>query len=261
MVGSNNVATSTYGYAGGMDYHYSSNTMLGFSLAGGGTNWNLANALGTGRSDAFLAGIHGMTHEGPWYLAGALAFANNWFTTNRVAFAGDQLSASFQGQNYAARFEGGYRFIVPVSAYALTVTPYAAIQTQDFHTPTYTETDLSGGGFGLSYNAMNGTDTRNELGARFDDLTTFDSMPLILRAKVAWAHDWTSDPALNASFESLASTSFTVFGAPIPHNSVLTTAGAQLFFTPAWSVIAMFDGEFADGVQTYSGSGTLRYTW
>ena len=35
----------------------------------------------------------------------------------------------------------------------------------------YSETDLTGGGFGLSYNAMNGTDTRSELGARFDDLT------------------------------------------------------------------------------------------
>ncbi|HEY1600544.1 MAG TPA: autotransporter outer membrane beta-barrel domain-containing protein [Pirellulales bacterium] len=88
VIGSNNVATSTYGYAGGMDYHSSPDTMLGFSLAGGGTNWNLANALGTGRSDAFLAGIHGITRQGPWYLAGALAFANNWFTTNRIAFSG-----------------------------------------------------------------------------------------------------------------------------------------------------------------------------
>jgi len=34
------------------------------------------------------------------------------------------------------------------------VTPYAALQTQWFHTPDYRETDLTGGGFGLAYNAM-----------------------------------------------------------------------------------------------------------
>jgi uncharacterized protein with beta-barrel porin domain len=259
-VGSNNVTTSTYGYAAGLDYHYSPDTVFGFSLAGGGTNWNLAQGLGTGRSDAFLAGVYGVTHEGPWYLGGALAFANNWFTTNRTAM-GDQLSASFQGQSYSARLESGYRFVVPTDRNAIGVTPYAAIQTQDFHTPAYSETDLTGGGFGLSYNAMNGTDTRSELGSRFDDLTTLDNLPLVLRAKLAWAHDWVSNPSLNASFESLPGTGFTVFGAPIPHDSALTSAGAQLFFTPNWSFLAKFDGEFAHGYQLYAGSGTLRYTW
>jgi uncharacterized protein with beta-barrel porin domain len=72
--GSNNVATSTFGFAGGMDYHVSPNTIVGFSLAGAGTNWGLANALGTGRGDAMQAGVYGVTRRGPAYLAGALAF-------------------------------------------------------------------------------------------------------------------------------------------------------------------------------------------
>jgi uncharacterized protein with beta-barrel porin domain len=46
------------------------------------------------------------------------------------------------------------------------------------------------GGFGLSYDAMNGTDTRSELGGRFDDMTALGTMPLLLRAKVSWAHDF-----------------------------------------------------------------------
>jgi outer membrane autotransporter protein len=141
------------------------------------------------------------------------------------------------------------------------VTPYAAIQWQNFHTPSYSETDFTGGGFALSYNAMNGTDTRSELGTRFEDLTAFADMPLVLRAKIAWAHDWVSDPALNATFELLPGTGFTVFGAPIPHDSALTSAGAQLFFTPSFSLLAKFDGEFASGSRIYAGSGTLRYTW
>jgi uncharacterized protein with beta-barrel porin domain len=86
-------------------------------------------------------------------------------------------------------------------------------------------------------------------------------MPLILRAPVAWAHDWVSNPALNASFESLPGTSFTVFGAPIPHDSALASAGAELIVTSHLSVLAKFDGEFAAGSQTYAGTGTVRYTW
>jgi uncharacterized protein with beta-barrel porin domain len=70
-----------------------------------------------------------------------------------------------------------------------------------------------------------------------------------------------SNPALNASFESLPGSSFTVDGAPLPHDSALTSAGAELFLTTNWSLIGKFDGEFAATVQTYAGTGTLRYTW
>lgn len=115
--------------------------------------------------------------------------------------------------------------------------------------------------FGLSYNAMNATDVRSELGARFDDPTLLYRKPLIPFGRVAWAHDWVSNPSLNAVFESLPGASFTVNGAPMPANSALTTAGAQLFLSHNWSLLAKFEGEFATGSQTYAGSGTLRYTW
>ena len=81
--------------------------------------------------------------------------------------------------------------------------PYAALQTQWFRTPSYSETDLSGGSLGLTYNAMTANDTRSEVGARFDDLTVLGTMPLMLRARLAWAHDWVSNPSLDAVFQSL----------------------------------------------------------
>jgi outer membrane autotransporter protein len=259
-VGSNNVTTSTYGYAAGMDYHVTPDSVVGFALAGSGINWGLAQGLGTGRSDAVQAGVYGITHAGPAYVAGALSFANNWFTTNRIAL-GDQLTAKFDGQSYGARLESGYRFAVPVYHGVVGVTPYAALQAQAFHTPSYSETDVTGGGLGLAYNALTGTDTRSELGARFDEPTLLGTLPLVLRAKLAWAHDWVSNPSLNASLEALPGTGFTVNGAAIPQNSALTSAGAQLYFTPNWSLIGKFDGGFAPGSQTYAGSGTLRYSW
>jgi autotransporter-associated beta strand protein len=260
-VGSNTVSTQTYGSAVGLDYHVDPRTVVGFALAGGGTNWGLANALGTGRSDAFQVGTYGVTWRGPLYLAGALAFTNHWFTTNRSAL-GDQLTANFSGQSYGGRIEAGYRYVAsPLPTVVLGVTPYAAVQVQDFQTPSYSESDVTGGGFGLSYAAMNATDTRTELGTRFDAPTLVYGLPLILRSKVAWAHDFVSSPALSAAFESLPGAGFTVNGAPIPHDSALVSAGAQLFITPNWSLLAKFDGEFAAGTQTYAGNGTLRYAW
>ena len=80
-------------------------TVVGFALAGGGTNWGLASGFGNGRSDAMQAGVYGITHMGAAYVAGALAFTNHWFTTNR-GVQGGQLSANFDGQSYGARLEG-----------------------------------------------------------------------------------------------------------------------------------------------------------
>jgi outer membrane autotransporter protein len=168
-IGSNNVTASDFGFAVGADYHYSPDTLLGFALAGAGTNWGLAQNLGGGRSDAFMVGGYGITHFGPAYLAADAAFANHWFSTSRTAL-GDQLTARFNGQSYGARLEAGYRYAMPVNGAIVGVTPYAAVQGQWFHTAAYNETDNTGGGFGLSFGAMNAHDTRSELGGRFDEL-------------------------------------------------------------------------------------------
>ncbi|MFZ0721348.1 MAG: autotransporter outer membrane beta-barrel domain-containing protein [Xanthobacteraceae bacterium] len=263
VTGSNDVTASDYGFAAGMDYHVTPDTVYGFGVAGGGTNWNLAQGLGNGRSDAFQAGVYAKTHAGQFYLSGALAFANHWFTTTRTAAFGDQLQANFTGQSYAVRGEAGYRFSVPnigtqKTGMIVGVTPYAALQVQDFHTPSYSETDLTGGGFGLSYASMNATDTRSELGARFDNLQVVYGVSLVLRGRLAWAHDWMSGASLGAAFQALPGSAFTVSGAAQPRNSALTTAAAELHMTSNWTAIAKFDGEFASGAQTYGGTGTLK---
>jgi len=66
--------------------------------------------------------------------------------------------------SFAGKLESGYRSAVPLSAGAMA--HYAAIQRQSFRTANYSETDLTGGGLGLNFNAMSATDTRSDLGAR-----------------------------------------------------------------------------------------------
>jgi uncharacterized protein with beta-barrel porin domain len=52
------------------------------------------------------------------------------------------------------------------------------------------------------------------LGGRFDRLLLLNpEAALTLRARVAWAHDWISDPTLAALFQTLPGASFIVNGA------------------------------------------------
>ena len=67
--------------------------------------------------------------------------------------------------------------------------------------------------------------------------------------------------SLGAVFQALPGSSFTVNGAAPPTNSALTSASAELHLTANWTVIAKFDGEFAQTAQTYAGTGTLKYSW
>ena len=141
-VGSHDLTARTGGGAVGLDYHFSPDTFLGIALAGGGTSWELTQGLGGGRSDAFQVGTYAATRWGPAYIAGALAFTNHWMSTDRFAL-GDHLTADFNAQSFGGRLEGGYRFATVVGG----VIPYAALQAQSFHTPAYSETDVTGGGF------------------------------------------------------------------------------------------------------------------
>jgi autotransporter-associated beta strand protein len=255
--GSHDLSARGVGFAAGLDYRLTPDTVAGFAFAGGGTDWSLAQGLGGGKSDAFQAGLYGATRWGPAYVAAAFAFTNHWMSTDRFA-VGDHLTANFNAQSYGGRIESGYRFATIYGG----ITPYAAIQAQSFHTPGYTETDAIANGFALTFNGRDATDTRSELGARFDRvLAVYTNAVLALRGRVAWAHDWVSDPTLLPVFQALPGASFIVDGATPAKNSALTSAGAELRLANGVTLLAKFDGEFAAHSSTYAGTGTVRYRW
>src|SRR5262249_7607143 len=135
-------------------------------------------------------------------------------------------------------------------------------EAQSCRTRAYNEVDLTGVGFGLAYNSRTGTDTRSELGARFDHVAAVNPAALLtLRARLAWAHDWVTDPTLAPAFQALPGASFIVNGATPTKNAALASAGAELRLANGVSLLAKFDGEFASRAQTYAGTGTVRWTW
>ena len=260
--GSNTATSNIYGTAVGADYRFSPFTIAGFSLAGGGTNFSVANS-GYGRSDLFQAGAFVRHNIGAAYLSGALAYGWQDITTDRtVTVAGvDRLRARFNANAWSGRVEAGYRFVAPVIG-GVGFTPYAAGQFNTFDLPAYAEGVISGANtFALAYGAKSATNTRNELGLRVNKSFAMQTAILTLRGRVAWAHDFNPDRSVAATFQTLPGASFFVNGAAQASDSALVTASAETKWMNGWSTTATFEGEFSNVTRSYAGKGVLRYAW
>ena len=150
--GTNTSTSRIFGVAAGADYIFSPNTVAGFALAGGGTNFNVAGG-GGGRSDLFQAGAFVRHTVGAAYITGALAYGWQDVITDRtVTVAGiDRLRAQFNTNAFSGRAEAGYRFVSPWIG-GVGITPYAAGQFTTFDLPAYAEQVVSGANtFALAY--------------------------------------------------------------------------------------------------------------
>ena len=258
-LGSNSANVRAFGFVAGADYRISPSTIAGFALGGGATQFGV-NSFGTGRSDLFQAGAFVRHTIGAAYVTTAVAYGWQDVTTDRtVTISGlDHLRAEFNANAFSGRIEGGYRFATPW----MGVTPYAAGQFTVFSLPSYAEQALSGSSaFALSYAAKDVTDPRTELGVRTDKSYAMHNGILILRGRFAWAHDFNTDRAIAAVFQTLPGASFVVNGAAQSHDSALTTASAEMRWLNGWSAAASFEGEFSGISQSYAGKGVVRYAW
>jgi autotransporter-associated beta strand protein len=261
-LGSNNTTSRIYGTAVGADYIFSPGTIAGFALAGGGTNFGVANG-GTGRSDLFQAGAYVRRDVGPAYLSAALAYGWQDITTARtVTIAGiDNLGAQFNANAWSGRFESGYRFVAPLVG-GIGITPYAAAQFTTFDLPAYAERVVSGANaFALAYGSRSVTDTRSELGLRTDKSFVMPDSVLVLRGRFAWAHDYNPDRSIAATFQALPGASFVAGGAAQASDAALTTASVERKWTNGFSLAGTFEGEFSNVTRSYAGKAVARYAW
>jgi uncharacterized protein with beta-barrel porin domain len=258
-VGSNSATSGLGAVAVGADYRFSPNTIAGFALAGGGTNFSV-NGLGSGRSDLFQAGAFVRHTVGPAYFTAALAYGWQDITTDRtVTVAGiDQLRARFNANAYSGRIEDGYRFVTPW----MGVTPYAAGQFTTFDLPAYAEQAVVGANtFALAYGGKSVTAPRSEVGIRTDRSWALPDSIFTLRGRFAWAHDYDTDRSIGATFQTLPGASFVVNGAAQSAEKALTTASAEVKWPSGISLAATFEGEFSNNSTSYAGKGVARYQW
>lgn len=267
LAGSHDLSARAFGYVTGLDYRVTPYTAIGFALAGGGTTFGVSEGLGGGQSDMFQSAVYSLTRVDSTYVSAALAYAWQHVSTQRTltVAATDTLTAEFSANNVGGRIEGGHGFKVPgiFGLPGFVFTPYAALQAQAFRTPSYSEVAASGSSnFALAYDALTTTTTRTELGAWFEPTIALENGAILtLRTRAAWAYDHWSDTNVNAAFQSLPGSSFTVIGATPTRDSLLASASAEITYRNGVSLAGLFNTELAEDSQTYSGFLRLRYTW
>lgn len=260
--GSNSTTSRIYGTAVGANYRFSPNTIAGFALAGGGTNFSVTNG-GTGRSDLFQAGAFVRHTAGQAYISGALAYGWQQISTDRtIAVTGPSpLQARFDANAYSGRIEAGNRWVMPWMS-GVGITPYAAGQFTTFDLPAYAEQSQGGvAAFALNYAAKTVTDARTELGLRADKSFALANAVLSLRGRIAWAHDYNPDRSAAATFQSLPGASFVVNGAARASDSALSTAAIETRWLNGMSIAASFESELSETTRSYAGKGIVRYEW
>ena len=258
-LGSQAATARAFGFAAGADYRISPDTLAGFALSGGGTNFSVAG-FGTGRSDLFQAGAFVRRNFGQAYITAAAAYGWQDVTTDRtVTVAGvDRLRAEFNANAWSGRVEGGYRFATPW----MGITPYAAGQFTTYSLPAYAEQVLAGNNtFALNYAAKSVTASRTELGLRTDKSYAMQNGVLTLRGRAAWAHDFNTDRNVTALFQTLPGASFVVNGAAQAHDSALVTGAAEMKWLNGFSLAGIFEGQFSNVTNSYAGKGIARYSW
>jgi autotransporter-associated beta strand protein len=259
VLGSNKTTSNVFGSAAGAEYRFSPNTVAGFALAGGGTSFRVANG-GSGSSDLFQAGAYVKHTQGAAFIAAALAYGWQDVTTNRTVTVAsiDSLRANFKTNALSGRLEGGYK----VATAAGDITPYAAGQFTSYHLPSYAEQVAFGANtFALSYNGKDVTATRSELGLRSEKAVALTDATLMLRGRVAWAHDFNTDRNVQATFQTLPGSAFVVNGANPAADTALTTVAAEMLWRNGWSASATADAQLSDTTHSYSGKGVVRYSW
>jgi uncharacterized protein with beta-barrel porin domain len=256
-VGSHDRTSRNLALAAGIDYHLSPDAKVGFAVAGGVTDFELAGGFGSGHSWMAEVAAYGEKDLGNAYVSGAIAYGfHNEQTTRRVTVAGlDTLTAQFNAQDLAGQLEAGYRMGV--------LTPFVGVRGHAFTIPGYTEAASGGNStFALAYDGQTVTTARTEVGARLDWTTPLEHGGTIgLHARAAWAHDFWWNDRINLSFVDLPGSGFSVQGASAGADSALISAGADLNLASGMTLGASVNGGFATNAQTYGGSLKIGYSW
>lgn len=259
--GAAGTASSLYGVAAGADRLISSDTLVGFALAGGGTTYGLGTR-GTGSGDFAQLGFYGSTRLGPAYVSAALAYGWNRFDVSRTAGLGplETYRSAPTVHTFGGRIEAGRRF----GDRALAATPYAAIEVIGASTAGYRESWAAPdtGAFALAYAARTSATGRAEAGVRLDSLRVVaPTADLITFARLAYGYQAGTQRAAEASFQQLANSGFTVFGARASTHTALGALGAELRLASGTRLTGSLDAELGDRHRALRANLGLRQSW
>ncbi len=209
-IGSQKFKSRIAGLALGADWQVSPRFTWGAALSFASNDFHLANDMGTGKTDAYQAGVYGLMRFSPrtyGSFAGILALDD--VTTHRtLSVSGtDRLDGKVSPLMVGGRYETGIRLG--------WLAPYLAVEDLLTHRPAYGETASAGASsYALRFGADNANSAAAELGARQSVDVPLDGIwTLGLSDRLAWSHALSTAWNTGANFAALPDSGFTVYGA------------------------------------------------
>ncbi|MBN8938351.1 MAG: autotransporter domain-containing protein [Rhizobiales bacterium] len=255
-------ASALYGVAAGADKLVSPGTLVGFALAGGGTSFGLGTR-GSGAGDFAQIGLYASTRLGSAYVSAALAYGWNRFDVNRTVDAlgvNEIYRSSPIAHTFGGRAEAGRRFAIGRAG----LTPYVAVEAIAYGMPGYRETFAAPatGAFALAYAGRTVATFRGEAGMRGDAVVAWAAHYSVhVFGRLAYAGQTSTQRAAEASFQQLANSGFTVFGARASNHTALGTVGIETRLRQGTRLSGSLDGELGDRHRSLRANLLLSQSW
>jgi uncharacterized protein with beta-barrel porin domain len=259
--GAAGTGSQLYGVAAGADRLISADTLVGFALAGGGSNFGLTGR-GSGTGDFFQAGLYGSTRLWDGYVSAAAAYGWNRYDVSRTVTLGitETYTSSPVAHTLGGRVETGRRF----GSRAFGWTPYAAAEAIGYFAPAYAEgwTAPNTGVFALAYGARTTGTVRTELGVRLDGIRAVAATAdLVTFGRLAYGYQAFTQRSADAQFQALANSGFTVFGARASAHTMLASLGTEVRLAAGTRATASLDGELGERHRSIRANLGLRQSW
>ena len=259
-----------YGGDVGADTEVAPGLLLGGSLGGSGTDFDVSQRASSGTAVGFHASIYGAFLSGSNYLQSITSFSDFSNTTSRAVggFGGLAVAterASFNSTEVRERLEAGRSFSrdAGFGTPEVRLTPFVALEIARLATGAFSEYTTNGAAntLGLQSFGQSVADVPGFLGVRLDSTTAIGGLSIHPVVSLAYLHEFAPQRNLENGFVSLPGATFLVQGARPAINAAQVKLGAETSVGRSMSVFANFEGEFSGVEQVYGGRGGLRYSW
>jgi autotransporter-associated beta strand protein len=256
--GSQKLSSRVTGFAAGADWPVSQRLTLGAAASFASNDFHLGGGMGTGRVDAFQAGVYGVMHFSPRLygsFAGLLALDDVTTSRSLTVSGSDTLAGKLSPLVLGGRYETGIRLG--------SITPYFALEDFLIHTPSYGETAASGAStFALQYDSHTSNSANLELGVRQNGHVALDRFwTLTLSDRLAWSHAGSAPDSATAQFVALPDSDFTTYGAKPGSDAALVSFGANLRNRKGLGLSLHFESAVSAHSQSYTGLAGLDFAW
>lgn len=233
----------------GADRNLNANTMAGFALGGGQSNYSVNDLNTNGNLNLLNLSVYGVTRLDNAYISSTLAYSRAWANIDRdvaVNTLANRQKGSFTGQTASVRLEAGYVH----KTGNLSLVPFVAFEPTWLWQPSFSEQMSATNtpvNMGLNYQSVHSHSLPATLGVQVESKVAMENgWQLRPMAQVSWIYEFSPNREVTAALQLLPNQPFTVAGAAAPRNRGLVSLGLVATSRQGTSAYFALDTSFSN---------------